>query len=253
MSVLGEAVDLAARRIQDSRYEADGNTAKLTIKWQKDDGPATEGFFAGPIFFQKNEEAWKIVELGAGHNPFANGPNDPSGMADGLKKVLILIKSTVNEFQKGNIQTSEQLRAALNEPPSTGPIQRKIRFDEFTVIYHYTNKERTKAYLCFSLPGYIVTGMIFGRMLDRETSEGSVTIEIGAVPDTEANRQACAAAKMKNITRTNDLWIWECDIGGGLQGKPAGGFKMYYRNPQGPQIEIPLRGTPMGSDMGSDL
>lgn len=242
--LLRDAIHLTLRRLSGSSYEAQGDAATLAIAWQPDDeATAKQIFFSpGPVSFRKIGDAWKIEDVAA--NPFANRSDDPAGTAGYMRRALIHMKAAIGEFQKGNIQTSAQLLAAVNGKSDSPLLPRQIHFAEFAAIYYRMDKDGTRAYLCFSLPGYLVTGLMTGTMRDRNSAERRVTIEgIYAVADTEENRREYDFVELKNLTRTNDLWVREIDVGSGPLGKP-GTFTMYYRNPQDQRaVEIPFQGT----------
>ena len=243
---LDAAMNLTMKRVKDSSFEVTGDTAKLTIKWQKEDGYPNEAFCFSPdpIPFRKTGSMWKIDA-----NSCAEFPADPSalmsaegGLGDAMRKSLSVMDSVVRDFQAGKIKTAEQVRKAMREQQDTMSLPTELRLEDFKTIYYQTNEKRTKAYLFFSQPDYIVIGMSHSSKWDTEAEK--IGVNFSAVRNAEGNRDRFDTARLMKATRTNDLWGVDLDIGVGTHGKPDDKFKMYYSTAKNPwAIELPFKGT----------
>ena len=244
---LDEAIRLTMNRAKNSGFEVVGNTAKLTIKWQEDDGYPNEAFFFTldePIPFRKTGDGWKIDA-----NNFCDLPADPSAVMKGegllgnaMSKHLRVMDAVVRDFQAEKIRTSEQVRKAMRQQQDAKSLPTVLRLEDFKTIYYKTNKERTKAYLFFSQPDYLV--MVHGRGSKWDEEAEKDGLELIGVRDTVANRILYGTAPSNNATRMNDLWVVEMDIYVGTNGKPEDKYKMYLSTARSTWgIELPFKGT----------
>lgn len=116
-----------------------------------------------------------------------------------------------------------------------------VPFEQVSSLYYKTSPDLKKAYLFYSIPGRIPTGMA--------TSYGSVggiraiTIDFGAVKDTPGHRKEFGSGIYSN-PKVGDEWVAEFDIGENDPGKPHDQqIKIYYGIERRDRDEpVPYRG-----------
>jgi hypothetical protein len=97
---------------------------------------------------------------------------------------------------------------------------------KITSLYYRTSPDLNTAYVFYSIPGRIVTGMStsYGPIVDAR----AITIEFGAVRDTPSNRKKYGEGIYDHYKVGNE-WVAEFDIGDNDPAKPhQSQIKIFY-------------------------
>jgi hypothetical protein len=109
-------------------------------------------------------------------------------------------------------------------------------------MYYKTSPDLKKAYLFYSIPGRIATGM--GTGYGSVGDSRAITIDFGAVKDTPKNRKEFGEGIYSHY-KIGDEWVAEFDIGDNDPSKPHDKqIKIYYGIERRDKNEpIPYRGV----------
>lgn len=125
---------------------------------------------------------------------------------------------------------------------SMGARGRAVPAGKISTIYYRTSSDLKKAYVFYTIPGRIVTGM--------STSYGpignarAISIEFGAVRDSPGNRKKYGEG-IYDHRKIGDEWVAEFDIGYNEPAKPhQSQILIFYTTGQRDKNEpIPYRGV----------
>lgn len=92
-----------------------------------------------------------------------------------------------------------------------------VPYKQVSALYYKTSPDLKKAYLFYSIPGRIPTGM--GTSYGQVNGARAITVDFGAVKDTPENRKKYGSGIYSNY-KVSDEWVAEFDIGENDPGKP---------------------------------
>jgi len=112
-----QALDRTISRLSGSKFKIEGDKAKLTVKWEKNDG------YPNPAFFFSNEdETFRKID---GQWKLDFGPSDNSGKPEDLFKPgswecafrdgMNLMNAVIEEIESGKLKTWKQVTEQLEE------------------------------------------------------------------------------------------------------------------------------------------
>lgn len=111
-----EALDRTISRLSGSTFKIEGDAAKLTIKWDKDDGyPNSVLFYSNDQPFRESHGEWKLDICPEG---------DAEGMADlfkpgswgcAFRDGMNLLNAAIEDIESGKLQTWQQVAEELEK------------------------------------------------------------------------------------------------------------------------------------------
>jgi hypothetical protein len=111
------ALDRTISRLASSKIEIEGDRAKVTIKWEEDDGYPNQAFFYSDedLIFRKTKGLWKLDILPEGDPEKLIDLFKPGSWGCAFRDGMHLLNTVIEEIESGKLKTWQQVTAEIEK------------------------------------------------------------------------------------------------------------------------------------------